>query len=49
MNIGDTIVCHDTDDLINTMIECAKAGIETDFQYGGEAPTLVVTAVKEDE
>ena len=48
MNIGDTITCHDTADLIKTMIECAKSGIETDFEYGTGQPTLVVTEVREE-
>lgn len=47
MKIGDTIQCHDKDDLINTMIECARSGIETDFNYDDEKPKLVVTAISE--
>lgn len=49
MNIGDTITCHDTEDLIKTMIECAKSGIETDFDYSEDKPRLIVTAIKEEE
>lgn len=45
MKIGDTIQCHDKDDLINTMIECARSGIETDFNYDDDKPKLVVTAI----
>lgn len=48
MNIGDTIQCYDTDDLINTMIECARSGIETEFDYSGEKPVLIVTAIGEE-
>lgn len=38
LKVGDTIRCHDTEDMINCMAELAKAGIETDFCYerGGE-------------
>lgn len=49
MNIGDTIRCHDLDDLINTMIECARSGIETDFDYSEDKPRLIVTAITEEE
>lgn len=49
MNVDDTIQCHDTDDLINTMIECARSGIETDFDYSEDKPRLIVTAIKEEE
>lgn len=45
LKAGDTITCHDKDDLISTMIELAKAGIETDFGYNAEKPRLIVTAV----
>lgn len=48
MNIGDTIQCADTDDLIKTMMDCARSGIETDFDYNEVKPRLIVTAVKED-
>lgn len=47
MNIGDTIQCHDTDDLIKTMLDLARSGIETDFDYTQKKPRLIVTAVKE--
>lgn len=33
MRVGDTIKCNDADDLIKTMTELAKEGIETDFVY----------------
>lgn len=49
MNIGDTIRCYDKDDLINMMIECARAGIETDFNYDDDKPKLVVTAIRKEE
>lgn len=30
---GDTIKCHDKDELIELMNELARVGIETDFNY----------------
>ena len=33
LKVGDTIKCHDADDLINTMKDLAQEGIETDFVY----------------
>lgn len=33
MNVGDTIKCRDKDDMVDTMVELAKEGIETDFLY----------------
>ena len=33
LKVGDTIKCHDKDDLIKTMTELVKCGIETDFLY----------------
>lgn len=49
MNIGDTITCASKDDLVNTMIECARSGIETDFDYSEDKPRLIITAIKEEE
>lgn len=49
LQTGDTIVCNSRDDLIETMIECAKAGVETEFDYSNNDFRLVVTEVKEDE
>ena len=46
LKVGDTIKCHDTDDLINTMTELAKCDIVTDFLYekdGEKVLWLVVT------
>lgn len=34
MKKGDLIRCRDADDMIETMTELAKHGIETDFRYG---------------
>ena len=33
LKVGDTIKCSDKNDLIHTMKELAKAGVETDFLY----------------
>ncbi len=33
MNIGDTIKCNDTDDMIETMSKLLKDGIESEFLY----------------
>ena len=33
LKVGDTIKCHDKDDLIKTMKELAKENVETDFLY----------------
>ncbi len=33
LKVGDTIKCHDPDDMIDTMNELVKSGIETDFLY----------------
>lgn len=45
MKIGDTITCASKDDLINTMFELARSGVETDFDYNDVKPRLIVTAV----
>ena len=34
MKKGDLIECRDADDMVETMTELAKHGIETDFSYG---------------
>ena len=33
LKVGDTIKCADAEDIISTMQELAKCGIETDFLY----------------
>ena len=46
LKVGDTIKCHDKDDLIKTMTELAKCDIVTDFLYekdGEHGLWLVVT------
>lgn len=33
LQVGDTIQCHDADDMIRTMTELEKENITTDFLY----------------
>ena len=33
LQVGDTIKCHDADDMILTMTELEKENITTDFMY----------------
>ena len=50
MKEGDTIKCHDADDMIRAMTELAREGIETDFVYekdGKKGFWLEVTDIKE--
>ncbi len=50
LQIGDTIICSSQDNMIDTMMELAQAGIETDFVYGDkEKYKLVVTDIEEGE
>lgn len=49
MKVGDTITCANKYDLIDTMQELAREGIETDFDYSGDKPRLIVKAIKEDK
>ena len=50
LQIGDTIICSSQDDMIDTMMELAQAGVETDFVYGDEDKyKLVVTDIEEGE
>ncbi len=50
LKIGDTIICGSQDDMIDTMMELAQAGVETDFVYGDEDKyKLVVTDIEEGE
>ena len=49
LKVGDTIKCADKEDCVNTMVNLAKEGIETDFLYekdGEEGLWLVVIKVK---
>lgn len=49
MEVGDKIQCANDEDLIKTMNELAKEGIETDFDYSWEKPRLIVTAIDQKE
>ena len=50
LKIGDTIICSSQDNMIDSMMELAQAGIETDFVYGDEDKyKLVVTDIEEGE
>lgn len=33
LKVGDTIKCHDPDDMVDKMEELTKSGINTDFVY----------------
>lgn len=51
LKVGDTIKCHDEDDMIKTMEELAKEGIDTDSLYeknGKHGLWLEVVEVMED-
>lgn len=50
LKVGDTIICSSQDDMIDTMMELAQAGIETDFVYGDKDKyKLVITDIEEDK
>lgn len=49
LKVGDTITCHNKYDMIDVMHELEVEGIETDFDYSGDKPRLIVTAIKEDK
>ena len=48
---GDTIRCHDKDDMVKTFMELQKEGIDTDFLYekDGEEGLWLVVVGKEQE
>lgn len=46
LKVGDRIVCHDTEDLIDTMNNLARAGVQTDFWYQDGGNVLVVTKIE---
>lgn len=51
IKVGDTIKCRDKDDMVNTLTDLAREGIETDFMYekdGENGLWLVVTDVVKD-
>lgn len=47
LKIGDTIPCHDWNDLYHTQIQLAMSGIETKIDEAFGELRLVVTEVKE--
>ena len=48
LQIGDTIICSSQDNMIDTMMELAQTGIETDFVFGDKDKyKLVVTDIEE--
>ena len=50
MNVGDTIKCHDKEDMINMMYALLSEGIKTDFLYekdGEKGLWLEIIAVKD--
>ena len=51
LQIGDTIICSSQDNMIDTMMELAQAGIETDFVYGDKDKykLVVIDIESEDE
>ena len=50
LQIGDKIICSSQDNMIDTMMELAQAGVKTDFVYGDEDKyKLVVTDIEEGE
>lgn len=34
--VGDTICCHDAEEMVNTMMDLAEHGYDTDFVYEQE-------------
>lgn len=49
LKVGDTIKCHDADDMIRTMTELEKENITTDFMYekdGVKGLWLVVERIR---
>jgi len=51
LNVGDTIKCADRDDAVNTMMELAENGIETDFLYekdGKRGLWLVIEGIEDE-
>ena len=51
MKVGDTIKCRDKDDMVETMYQLQREGIETDFIYerdGKKGLWLEVVKVRDD-
>ena len=52
LQVGDTIQCHDADDMIRTMTELEKENITNDFMYekdGVKGLWLVVERIGKNE
>ena len=52
LQIGDTIKCHDPEDMINTMTELSRGGYDVEFVYeldGRRGYWLEITEVPADE
>ena len=50
LQVGDTIICSSQDNMIDTMMELAQTGIETDFVYGDKDKyKLVVTDIESED
>ena len=52
LQVGDTISCHDKDEMVNISIELDNEGIDNDFLYekdGQKGLWLVVVDIKKQE
>lgn len=52
MKVGDTIQCRDKEDMIETMYQLQREGIETDFVYeldGKKGLWLKIVSVEDDQ
>lgn len=52
LKVGDTIQCHDKDDLVDTFQALQKEGVDTDFLYekdGKKGLWLIVLSVEGSE
>ena len=52
LQVGDTIRCHDKDEMVNISMELDNEGIDTDFLYekdGQKGLWLVVVDIKKQE
>lgn len=45
LEVGDTIQCKDKENAVDVMIELAKEGIDTDFDYKDDKIYLVITKI----
>lgn len=49
LRAGDMIFCHDKDDMVRTMNNLARLGIQTGFVYEYQGKKVLALEVKEDE